>query len=65
MLKRIVENERSCLQKKVKKVTKLYEDTLVDLFEMEDNLFTKNSELLETMSSLQKEVLKPQFESFC
>ena len=56
---RIVENERSCLQKKVKKVTKLYEDTLADLFEMEDDLFIKNSELLETISSLQKEVLKP------
>ena len=59
---RIVENERSCLQKKVKKVTKLYEDTLADLLEMEDDLFMKNSELLETVSSLQKEVLKPQFE---
>ena len=56
---RIVENKRSCLQKKVKKVTKLYEDTLADLFEMEDDLFIKNSELLETISSLQKEVLKP------
>ena len=45
---RIIENERSCLQKKVKKVTKLYEDTLADLLEMEDDLFTKNSELLES-----------------
>ena len=42
-------------------MTKLYEDTLADLLEVEDDLFTKNSELLETISSLQK-VLKPQFE---
>jgi hypothetical protein len=59
---RTVENERNCLQKKVKKVNKLYEDTLADLLEMEDDMFEKNFELLETISSLQKEVLKPQFE---
>ena len=43
-------------------MTKLYEDTLAKLLEMEDDLFIKNSELLEIISSLQKEVLKPQFE---
>jgi hypothetical protein len=32
------------------------------LLEVEDDLFRKNSELTETISSLQKEVLKPQFE---
>ena len=59
---RKVQSERNCLQKKINKVNKLYEDTLADFLEMEDDLFKKNSELLETISSLQKEVLKPEFE---
>ena len=43
-----VQSEQNCLQKKVNKANKLYEDMLVDFLEMEDDLFKKNSELLET-----------------
>ena len=43
----MVQSERNCLQKKVNKVNKLYEDTLADFLEAEDDWFKKNSKLLE------------------
>ena len=53
---RRAQSERNCLQKVVNKVSKQYEDTIADLLEVEDDLFRKNSELTETISSLQKGV---------
>ena len=51
-----IQSQRNCLQKKVNKVSKLYEDTPIYLMTC-----WQNSELAETLSSLQK-VLRPPFE---
>ena len=59
---RVVQNERNCLQRNVDRANKLYENTLADLLQVEDDLLMRNSTLMETVSSLKKEILKPQFE---
>ena len=48
--------------KKVNVVSKMYDNTVADLLQVEEDLLVRNWELMETNSSLQKEILKPQFE---
>ena len=36
--------------------------TLADLLQVEDDLLTRNSELMESISSMENEILKPQLE---